>query len=243
MTRWWPTTAENDTKRGQDDATRERIRVHDYVELRTDPHSAHQLVLRYCAGARTVLDVGCTAGSLGRQLADQGATVDGIENDETAARQARRWYRRVLVGDVESMQLDLEQGSYAAIVCADIIEHLRDPCALLMRLRSLLAPDGRLVVSTPNIANWSMRLLHLAGRWDYKERGIMDRTHLRFFTRRTLAALLAEAGYRIVTHDVTVPLPAMRREPFSRWAHWLGRRWQNLLAYQFVVVATPHRPG
>lgn len=217
--------------------------MHDYVELRTDPHSAHQLVLRYCAGARTVLDVGCTAGSLGRQLAEQGAMVDGIENDETAARQARRWYRRVLVGDVESMRLDLEQGSYAAVVCADIIEHLRDPCALLRRLRPLLTPDGRLVVSTPNIANWSMRLLHLAGRWDYKDRGIMDRTHLRFFTRRTLAALLAEAGYRIITYDVTVPLPAIRREPVSRWAHWLGRRWQNLLAYQFVVVATPHRLG
>jgi 2-polyprenyl-3-methyl-5-hydroxy-6-metoxy-1,4-benzoquinol methylase len=209
----------------------------DYVELRTEPHSAHQLVARYCAGAATVLDVGCSAGSLGRHLAAQGATVDGIEYDEVAATEARQWYRRVLVGDVELMTIDLQPGTYDAVVCADIIEHLRDPSALLGRLRPLLEPNGRLVISTPNIANWSMRLLHLAGRWNYTDRGIMDRTHLRFFTRRTLEALLRQAGYKIIEYDVTVPLPVMRREPFSGWAHWLGRRWKNLLAYQFVVVA------
>lgn len=209
----------------------------DYVELGTDPYSAHRLVLGYCIGGRTVLDVGCSAGSLGRALITQGATVDGIEYDEAAAREARGTYRQVLVGDIERMTLPLDAAAYDRMVCADILEHLRDPCAVLVRLRPLLAPNGLLVVSTPNIANWSIRLLHLAGRWEYQERGIMDRTHLRFFTRRSLEALLRRAGYRVVECDVTVPLPALRREPFNRWAHFLGRRWKNLLAYQFVVVA------
>jgi 2-polyprenyl-3-methyl-5-hydroxy-6-metoxy-1,4-benzoquinol methylase len=211
----------------------------DYVEFRTDPYSAHQLVLGCCAGARTVLDVGCSAGSLGQQLADRGTIVDGIEYDEAAAGEARRSYRRVIVGDIERMPLDLEAGAYEAVVCADVLEHLRDPRAVIVRLRPLLAPGGRLIVSTPNIANWSMRLLHLAGRWEYQERGIMDRTHLRFFTRRSLETLLRSAGYEVAECDVTVPLPALRREPFNRWAHWLGLRWKSLLAYQFVVVATP----
>lgn len=211
----------------------------DYVAFGTDPYSAHQLMKRYCQGAGRVLDVGCSAGSLGRELAAQGAVVDGIDNDEEAASEARRWYRRVLVGDLDTMVLDLEAGAYDAVVCADVIEHLRDAERLLGRLRPLLEPDGMLLVSTPNIANWSMRLLHLGGRWDYRERGIMDRTHVRLFTLRTLKALLRDSGYRVRTVDVTVPLPLLRREPFNRWAHWMGRHWKRMLAYQFVVVAEP----
>lgn len=216
----------------------------DYVELRTDPYSAHQLVLSYCVGARTVLDVGCSAGSLGRELVARGVTVDGIDHDEAAADEARRHYRHVVVGDVDGVSLELEAAFfYDRIVCADVVEHLRDPSALLSRLRPLLAPGGFLIVSTPNIANWSMRLLHLLGRWEYRDRGIMDRTHMRFFTKRTLGALLRGAGYRIVRYDVTVPLPVLRREPFNRSAHFLGLCWKNMLAYQFVVVAEPVNVG
>lgn len=209
----------------------------DYVEFGTDPYSAHRLVLRYCLPARTLLDVGCSAGALGRRLVAHGVVVDGIERDEAAAEEARASYRRVMIGDLESMTLGLESGSYDVVVCADVIEHLRDPAKLLSCLRPLLVPGGRLIVSTPNVGNWSMRMLHLLGRWDYTERGIMDRTHLRFFTRRTLEQLVLDCGYRMRTLDVSVPLPAFRREPFNRWAHWLGLRWKSLLAYQFVIVA------
>jgi 2-polyprenyl-3-methyl-5-hydroxy-6-metoxy-1,4-benzoquinol methylase len=211
----------------------------DYVDLRTDPFAAHQLVLQRSTYARTVLDVGCSAGAIGRELAARGAAVDGIDSDEAAAAEARRWYRRVLVGDLENMTISLEPGTYDVVICADILEHLRDPCTLLRKLRPLLAPGGRLVVSMPNIANWSMRLLLLFGRWEYQDRGIMDRTHLRFFTRHTLESLLTDAGYLVLDVDVSVPLPHLRREPFNRWAHWLGLRWKSLLAYQFVVVSAP----
>jgi len=209
----------------------------DYVALSADPYSAHRLVLARCAGARTVLDAGCSAGALARELAAAGVVVDGIESDAGAAEVARSVCRRVLVGDLETMELDLPLGAYDRVLLADVIEHLREPAAAMARLRPLLAPAGRLVVSTPNIANWSMRLLHLAGRWDYRERGIMDATHVRFFTRRTLLSALEAAGYRVVELDVSCPLPVLRREPFNRAAHWLGLRWKNLLAYQFVAVA------
>jgi hypothetical protein len=71
----------------------------------------------------------------------------------------------------------------------------------------------------------------------------MDRSHLRFFTRRTLTGLMQEAGYRVLQVDVTVPLPALRRPPFNAWAHWAGLRWKSLVAYQFIVIADPLSPS
>jgi hypothetical protein len=107
----------------------------------------------------------------------------------------------------------------------------------LMRLTPLLAAGGRRVISTPNVANRSVRLLLLAGRWDYSDRGIPDRTHLHLFTRRTLLEMLHAAGYRADALDVTCPLPVLRREPFTRWAHALALGRPTLLAYQFIVTA------
>ena len=92
----------------------------------------------------------------------------------------------MLVGDVETMELPLEPGSFDVVLCGDVIEHLRDPVAALARLRPLLRPGGRLVLSTPNVANWAIRLSLLAGRWRYTDRGILDRSHTHLFTRATL---------------------------------------------------------
>ena len=209
----------------------------DYVPISTDPYSAHQLLLKHAGSARRVLDVGCSAGGLARVLAGRGAVVDGIEFDPEAAAEARAVCRRVLVGDLDPMPLELPADEYDVVLLGDIVEHLRDPAAVLRRLRAHVRPGGRIVVSTPNIANWSMRLLHLAGRWDYADRGIMDRTHVRFFTQRTLRQLVEEGGFRVELVDVTCPLPVLRGGRASAAAHWLGLRWKGLLAYQFVVVA------
>ena len=99
----------------------------DYVPLGTDPFSAHQLLIRHCDGARLVLDVGCSAGTIARELVRRGAVVDGIEFDAEAAREAEGpgGCRRVAVGDVESMDLgDFQQGAYDVVLMADLIEHL-----------------------------------------------------------------------------------------------------------------------
>lgn len=211
----------------------------DYVDLNRDPYSGHQLLLQRCRGARFVLDVGCSAGVLARELVAQGAVVDGVEADRAAAMEAAGSCRTVLVGDVETLDLPFAQGSYDTIVMADVIEHLRDPVAVLGRLRPYLSSGGKLLISTPNVANWSMRLRLMGGRWDYTDRGLLDRTHLRFFTRKTLIATVRGAGFAITELDVTCPLPAMRREPFNRMAHRAASIWKTLLAYQFVVVARP----
>ena len=106
-------------------------------------------------------------------------------------------------------------------------------------MRPVLSPEGRLVVSTPNVANWAIRLGLLAGFWRYTERGILDRTHTRLFTRRTLVQALEGAGYRVVELDFTVPVPLVGTPPVERVAHAIGRVRPPLFAYQFVVAATP----
>jgi 2-polyprenyl-3-methyl-5-hydroxy-6-metoxy-1,4-benzoquinol methylase len=212
-----------------------------YVPLNERPQGGHARLLQLALadGAHDVLDVGCSSGYLAAPLAAAGALVVGVELDPGAADEARAYCAEVLVGDVESMDLPLEPASFDAIVCGDLVEHLRDPEATLVRLRPLLRPAGRLVLSTPNVANWAMRLSLLAGRWRYTERGILDRTHTHLFTRKTLAETVEAAGFRILELDHTAPVPVVGTPAVERAAHGIARLRPSLFAYQFVLAATP----
>jgi 2-polyprenyl-3-methyl-5-hydroxy-6-metoxy-1,4-benzoquinol methylase len=141
------------------------------------------------------------------------------------------------------MQLPFEPASFDAVVCGDLIEHLRDPQAFLSRIRPFLRPDGRLVLSTPNVANWVIRLSLLFGRFDYTERGILDRNHTHLFTQRTLVACLEKAGFTVAALDFTVPLPFHSSPRTEALAHFIGRLRPSLFAFQFVVAAMPGRVG
>ena len=213
--------------------------AHGYVPLNEHAHSGHAKLLALVGSDKRVLDVGCSSGYLARPLVARGCTVVGLELDPTAAVEAREVCDEVLVGDVETMELPFEPGSFDVVLCGDLVEHLRDPEAFLARMRPLLRADGRLVLTTPNVANWAMRLGLLAGRWRYTERGILDRTHTHLFTRSTLVETLERAGYRVVELDFTVPLPVARTPAAERLAHAVGRLRPPLFAYQFVVAATP----
>lgn len=213
--------------------------AHGYVPLNEHAHSGHAKLLALVGSGKRVLDVGCSSGYLARPLVAQGCTVVGLERDPDAAATAGEVCEDVLVGDVETMELPFEPGSFDVILCGDLIEHLRDPRAFLVRVRPLLRGDGRLVLSTPNVANWANRVGLLAGRWRYTERGILDRTHTHLFTRATLVEALERSGYRVVTLDYTVPLPVARRAATERLAHAIGALRPPLFAYQFVVAAEP----
>jgi methionine biosynthesis protein MetW len=215
------------------------ITVHGYETLRERPLSGHQQLLALVPDGSRVLDVGCSTGYLARPLVARACTVVGIEVDEETAEAARDVCEDVLVGDVEALELPFPERSFDVVLCGDVIEHLRDPRRFLDRVRPLLRPGGRLVLSTPNIANWAMRLGLLAGRWRYTDRGILDRTHTHLFTRRTLLEALDGAGYRIVSFDFTAPVPVIETAAVERAAHTIGRLRPSLFAYQFVVAATP----
>jgi 2-polyprenyl-3-methyl-5-hydroxy-6-metoxy-1,4-benzoquinol methylase len=196
-------------------------------------------MLALAGSPERALDVGCSTGYLAQRLVERGARVVGIEADPVAAEEARAVCEEVLVGDVESLELAFPPQSFDLVLCGDLLEHLRDPGAFLERTRPLLRPAGRLVLTTPNVANWAMRLGLLAGRWRYTDRGILDRTHVHLFTRRTLVETLERAGYRIGTFDFTVPVPVVGAPAVERAAHAVGRLRPSLFAYQFVVAATP----
>lgn len=230
--------------------------------LKGDPYSSHSIVagevkrLAREMGApdSRVLDVGCGAGSLSTLLAGGSLSLIGIDSDLAALDQARRaGYMALIHADVEASELPPLGNPTDILVCADILEHCRWPEAVLQRLlRRYLRPGGAIIVSLPNVANWYVRGQLLAGRWPYADRGILDRTHLRFFTQASSEALLSDAGVRIQRqHSTPLPLPALW--PASRpgrpfyGVHLLSARltrcWPALLAYQFVYVGRRLGPG
>ncbi len=217
--------------------------------LKTDAYSSHAVVLaRLGQGrGRRVLDVGAADGFLSSRLANQGWRVTAIERDREQAARARAVCEEVIVADLDGSLPSID-GPFDAIVYGDVLEHLRDPLAALVGLDRALAATGIVVVSVPNVAHLWVRLSLLAGRFDYGDRGILDRTHLRFFTRRTLLELLARAGLAVVDLAATpVPLPLVVPERLH--GPWLGRlhaasaalsrAWPRGLAYQFVATCRP----
>ncbi|MFH1985901.1 MAG: class I SAM-dependent methyltransferase [Pseudomonadota bacterium] len=147
---------------------------------------------------RSFLDIGCGEGGLGRALKDAGSgPVVGIEVDPRAAAEAARYYDRVHTADVDSISPPFCAETFDHLVCADILEHLKDPWGVLARFRPVLKKNGTLVASIPNIGNVRTVTDLLQGRFDYLDWGIMDQSHLRFFTRGGIEKMLAGAGYTI----------------------------------------------
>jgi hypothetical protein len=134
-----------------------------------------------------------------------------------------------------------------AIVLADIIEHLRNSAKLLRIVKAALAEDGILFLSVPNIANITVRLGLLFGIFEYRDRGILDFTHIRFFTMRTIKRELEKAGFRIITiRGSSVPIrlivprmPNVLLRLGERMLTWITRIWRGLFAYQIILVAIP----
>jgi 2-polyprenyl-3-methyl-5-hydroxy-6-metoxy-1,4-benzoquinol methylase len=215
--------------------------VSGYVPLNERPHGGHArlLALALADGPGRVLDVGCSSGYLARPLVAAGATVVGVELDPAAAEEARAVCEDVVVGDVESLELAFAPASFDVVLCGDVVEHLRDPGAALARLRPLLRTGGRLVLTTPNVANWALRLSLLGGRWSYTDRGILDRTHTHLFTRKTLVETVTAAGYRVVELDHTAPVPLIGSPGVERVAHAVAAVRPSLFAYQLLLAATP----
>jgi O-antigen biosynthesis protein len=159
--------------------------------------NSHSLMVRLVGRGKRVLDVGCANGYLAEVLVGNGCTVSGVEFDPAAAEEARRHLEQLVVGDLE--QLDLVEafgeGRFDVVVMGDVLEHLRDPLPVLRSTRRLLAPGGYVVISIPNVAHGDVRLSLLQGRFDYRPLGLLDSTHVRFFTRDNLRALLHDAGF------------------------------------------------
>jgi methionine biosynthesis protein MetW len=206
------------------------------------PAGSHRLLLAEVPAGARVLDVGCATGYLAAELARRGCEVVGVEADAAAAAVAHGPCASVIQGDLEeegTRAALAAEPAFAAIVCGDVLEHLREPGAALAFLATLLSPGGRLVASVPNVAHWTARRALLRGRFPYAEHGLFDRTHLRFFTRASARELVEQAGLRVV-HErfAPAPLPLQAHIPaLRRLEQAAARAWPELFALQVVLVA------
>jgi SAM-dependent methyltransferase len=218
--------------------------------FKPSPWSSHSLLLRALpadGSGRRVLDVGCGPGYLSSLLAARGFDVTGIEQPGP--------HTANFPSNVRLLQADLESGlpsldaRFDYILCADILEHLRRPAALLRELRGVLSPGGTLIASLPNSGNIWFRLNILAGRFPQDDKGLFDRTHLRFYMWDGWQQLFAEAGLRIESVQPTaIPVslvapPRLADSTLVRAAesvfYGMACIRKQLFAYQFIVRARP----
>lgn len=167
-------------------------------QLSREYYSTHAVVARLIGRDKTVLDVGCNEGYLAT-LADPSNRFWGIEGMPQAAAVARERYVEVLLGNLNEYRDFRIDRKFDVIVLADVLEHLLSPLDVLSWVNGLLAPGGRVILSLPNIANWLIRLRLLVGRFDYEETGILDRTHLHFYTYSSARRMVADAGLNVIS--------------------------------------------
>jgi 2-polyprenyl-3-methyl-5-hydroxy-6-metoxy-1,4-benzoquinol methylase len=216
-----------------------------YNQFDPAPDSSHNLVVGFVPAGARVLEFGCATGYMSKVLkARLGCAVTGVELSAEAGELAREYCECVIIGDAEKLPFEplLGPTRFDAILFADVLEHLREPGILLGRLRPFLAEGGAVIASIPNVAHGSVRLALLNGEFRYRPTGLLDNTHLRFFTRESIEDLFEQAGYR-VTHwrrrlvDIerteiglpTRPVP----DPVRKWI----AADREATTYQFVVRA------
>lgn len=216
----------------------------------TARNTSHALMLELVGWNARVLDVGCSTGFLGEALAAQGCTVTGVEVDPEAAAEARKHLDDVVEADLNATSLaDLFRGrEFDVVVFGDVLEHLVDPDVVLRSSVPLLAAGGAVVISIPNVNHGSLRLALLQGRWEYGETGLLDRTHLRFFTRESVVRMVAAAGLHITRLSGTTADPLACEVKIDDESlpgtivEWV-RGQPDALIYQFVLRAEVGRMG
>jgi len=229
--------------------TTDATRYRQAVELQGLSRTHHQIIDWLPRGG-SVLELGCASGYHGRLFMERkGCKVVGVEVDEAAAAEARRLGLDVRVGSLEEASFrDSIEGPFDAVVAGDVIEHLRDPLPVLRHMRRWLRPDGRAIVAVPNIATWGMRKqLFFGGAFDYQETGILDRTHLRFFTWHSLLREVDAAGFRVVDSMFEIDhvawkslLTRVALGPFkARVMERLTDRFPNLFAEHLALLLSP----
>jgi glycosyltransferase involved in cell wall biosynthesis len=226
-------------------------------QLKLECDSSHTRILTWMSerAPSKVLDVGCSAGVLGGLLRQQGHHVTAVDVD--AVDGVDEAVDRFIAVNLEHGLADDVGSVFEVVIAADVLEHMRRPDLLLAEIDSCLAPDGVLIASVPNFAHWYARVRVAAGRFDYDRRGILDRTHLRFFTRRSFERLVHEEGFKILRCEaVGLPLEVARRggaaegsrsrerqgllqRVAERLNRWSVRMWPTLFAYQYVYELAP----
>ncbi len=203
-----------------------------------DPLNIDRLALSHIQIKTRVLELGCATGFMGEYLRKKnGCFVMGVEQRKDEGYIAEKKLDGVILADIENPEtIDIIQKKskqqFDHILATSIIEHLKDPETTLQRLHCLLKKDGTLIITTPNIAHWSMRLSLLFGTFDYTEYGILDNTHLHLYTIKTFRHLIEDCGYTIQTTGID-PVGG----GYPKISFYLSHLFPTFFAYQLLIVA------
>jgi 2-polyprenyl-3-methyl-5-hydroxy-6-metoxy-1,4-benzoquinol methylase len=217
-----------------------------HYRLHRDPRSSHQQIAGLLQNLKLspILDVGAAQGMLGHLLEGSGLVVDAVEANPEWANLARPYYRNTWASIVEDAPLPDHE--YKLVVCADVLEHTPDPVGVLKRLRQAATPDARFIISVPNVAHLAVRTMLLFGYFPKMERGILDRTHLQFFTKDTAKDMLKAAGLELREIRATgVPLDEVWKSGEGKIPYRVMQKMQHLaldvlprlFAMQWVMIA------
>lgn len=201
------------------------------------------LIRRHAPHGGTLLDLGAAGGELGSAVREHFDRTIGFEYNVDCVGDLQGRFDAVAIADLERVR-ELPHG-VDVVVLADVLEHLRSPARALALVRDALAENGHVFISVPNIANVTVRLGLLFGIFEYRDRGILDHTHLRFYTVRTIRREVENAGFRIEeVQGSSVPIrlivgwmPEFILRIGERILTWLTRVWRGLFAYQVILVA------
>jgi 2-polyprenyl-3-methyl-5-hydroxy-6-metoxy-1,4-benzoquinol methylase len=214
------------------------------------PNNPHAIALQLVGEGKRVLELGSAAGHVTRALVARANEVVCVELDAEAAMGTDGVAQRTIVTDLDWMDLPARLGDerFEVVLAGDVLEHTREPGLLLRLIRGLLSDGGYVVASLPNVAHGDVRLMLLDGRFEYHDLGLLDRTHLRFFTKATLRDTFAEAGYRISQHfTVTAPLGGTELGvDLATFPQEVVKRIADdpeSIVYQYVVRADPLQPS
>ncbi|MBI5101811.1 MAG: methyltransferase domain-containing protein [Nitrospirae bacterium] len=224
-----------------------------HYPMKESNYSSYYYFKRWVGQNQCVLDLGCGEGFFAKKLAEDNNVVVGVDMlpDPKCRESLQKYLCSDLSNGLDKCVADLSGKTFDRILLQDILEHVGNPAQLLSDCNHLLKPHGRLLVSVPNVANISVRLSLLFGKFEYSERGILDRTHLRFYTRKTARKLLAETGYQVLSTVMTVMpvelalgLPAgsgvMRAA--TRILAFFTSVFPGLLGYQILLLARSDAP-
>ncbi len=203
-----------------------------------------ELIHRYAKRGGKLVDLGAAGGELGGAVRDHFSRTIGFEYNRDCIVDLHLHFDAAVISDLETVRHLPSDAD--AIVIADVLEHLRDAPTLLRSIRNALAPNGRVFISVPNIANITVRVGLLFGIFEYRDRGILDNTHLRFYTLSTIRREIETAGFRILeTRGSSVPLrliigrftPEFLLRIGEKMLSIVTRIWRALFAYQIILVA------
>lgn len=194
--------------------------------------------------AKKILDVGCATGLMAAEIKHKlSVEVWGIELVSDVAAEAAKILDRVIAGKIEDAYSQLPDGYFDTIIFADVLEHLQDPLPVLTAMKAKLSPQGEIIASIPNVRHWSVLKGLIEGRWDYEDAGILDRTHLRFFTRKSVMELFPGAGFKVADMRATEiggeGAPQNVVDALSATGLDISSLASESRHYQYLVKATP----